>query len=337
MVAECSYKRIAAAAVCRLHRSIHREIDRIRRPGDEDVAGAVQGDPITDIRPGAAQVGCVQDATPIGVERGYESIVGAIVDTLICIGGNREIRCISKARDVGVPGGIRRDGGPVGQSRAAQISGVLSLAGSAYFHHKSVAFATARLQRVQRRKIRRLRLAGHVNVPGRVQRDPGGGIVRNASKIGCIDQSGACGVQLGHEAVIRTAAIILLERARRGGEVDGSRISGNMRFAGRIHGDSGAVVVAASSQKSRVNQPVAARVQFKNEGFALTHETGSQRATGDRKISRICEAGNVGVACRIHRHAKPHIPVTAPNVGGVHQTCSCRVPFGDKYVRVPGQ
>ena len=147
-----------------------------------------------------------------------------------------------------------------------------------------------------------MRLAGHINVSGWVQCDRGGGIVRHAAKISCVDQGGACAVQLGEKPVVGTAAVILLKRSRRGGEIDGCRVAGNMRLTGRIHCDSGAVIIAAAAQKSRVQQCVAAGVQFQDESFAATHEVSAECPVGSGEIRRIREACDIGVAGRIHRY-----------------------------------
>src|SRR5262249_15187056 len=106
--------------------------------------------------------------------------------------------------------------------------------------------------------------AGDERLPGRVHRHPSGLIIDGAAQVGAVNQGGAGGGPLRHEAVEAAAAGGLDWGGGR--EVCGGGVAGEVGVAGRVHRHPAGLIVAGAAQVGGVNQGVAGGVHLGHEG-----------------------------------------------------------------------
>jgi len=141
-------------------------------------------------------------------------------------------------------------------TRPSEVRGVhQAIAGGIQLGHKRiVAPAKNGLEGARgRRKVRRIRSSGYVDVPGGVHGDIRAIIVSAATEVGSIDKRGVGGIQLGHEGIEGAAAVCPLEGTYRK-EVRRSGRAHDIGVASGVNSNAATEILSTAAEVRGVGQ-----------------------------------------------------------------------------------
>ena len=205
--------------------------------------------------------------------------------------------------DVSVGGGIHGNAIAL-VSSVSQVGGVNQRgAGGVDLGHKGTTRTCALEGPIGRGKVGGKGSPGDVGAAGQVHSDTIALVFGTTSEIGGVSQSGAIRTELSDKS-IAVAATDRLEGSGSRGEVERLGQASHIGVTGSVDRDCVAVVVAAATQISRVNQSAAVGAEFRYKSIR-TNRRGEMGLNSIRcwEVWRIRRSCDIGAAGRIHGHA----------------------------------
>ena len=189
-----------------MHRVQQREIRRTGHAGDIGASLAVQRNPLRCFGVGGnaarpAQVGAEHERIPVGAEPGNECILAPGVVALERA-RHREVRRVRRAGDVRAAAPVHRDAGAAIVASPTEIGAVqqpASIRGD--LGHESVLPSMVASLHPGRREVDGSRVAHHVRISRRIQRNPVPVVRGVAAQVGAEDQAVPGQTQLQDERV----------------------------------------------------------------------------------------------------------------------------------------
>ena len=197
-----------------------REVRRTGPPCDIGVAGGIHGEASTLVQATSTYVGGVHERGSGGVQLRHVGVVDTTEGRLEGPGGCREVRRTDPPCDIGVAGGIYGQTVDSFGAASTYVGGVHERgSGGVQLRHEDIGATIGRrlegpwCRREVRGEVRRGD-ACHISIAGSVHRDVSTAFSPTSPEVGGVDERGAGGVQLRHEAIHRTTTEGCLERTR---------------------------------------------------------------------------------------------------------------------------
>ena len=174
---------------------------------------------------------------------------------------------------------------------------------------------------MRRGEVRGLGVARDVGPPRPVDGDPLAEVVARPAQEGRVRERPARGVELRHEGVGATDAVVVagVERSRRGGIARGERVAGDVGAARPVDGDPARLVVGRSAQVRRVGERRARGVELRDEDVPAAVVAGVERPRRGRIVRRGAIAGDVRVTGSVQRERGGRVEGRAADEGRVRK------------------